>query len=363
MSAKRELHFFLGANTPNGFYSLYDRLYLPDRHLYIIKGGPGCGKSSFMRKIAAEVSKCGYLTEYIHCSGDPDSLDAVCFPELGVSYADGTAPHVLEPRCPGAGQSYIDLGSFYDLTALAPHREDMEALIKRGSGAYARAYSLLKASCAVGALPCPGEETVSAVLKRADGFIRREIRRNTDSPAPSLTERFLDAVTCRGHIVLFQTAHALAEKIFVLDGTPELSSLFLDRIAAASLERGWKVVRCPSPLAPAKTGHVLLPELKLGFISDSEPGSRCRHIRLASLARRHGDLPLPPPLRRLSAALMSDAESAFSEAKKIHDELEALYNPHVDFKGVYELASRHTAALLKAAEPAGSLLDNPEDIC
>ena len=39
---------FLGANTPIGFVSLFDELYDPyqEQHLYIIKGGPGCGKYS-----------------------------------------------------------------------------------------------------------------------------------------------------------------------------------------------------------------------------------------------------------------------------------------------------------------------------
>ena len=39
----------------------------------------------------------GYDAEYILCSGDPDSLDAVIIPSLKLAWADGTAPHALEP--------------------------------------------------------------------------------------------------------------------------------------------------------------------------------------------------------------------------------------------------------------------------
>ena len=34
-----------------------------------------------------------------------------------------------------------------------------------------------------------------------------------------------------------------------------------------------------------------------------------------------------------------------AEAKRLHDELEAVYNPHVDFDGVYALAKEHILRL------------------
>ena len=49
--------FFLGACTPQGFLSHYDSLFDELEQLYIIKGGSGCGKSTFMRKIGAEARK------------------------------------------------------------------------------------------------------------------------------------------------------------------------------------------------------------------------------------------------------------------------------------------------------------------
>lgn len=90
-----QIQYFLGANSPSGFYSLYDQLIDREtaRGLYILKGGAGCGKSSFMRRVARHAEAAGYRAEYILCSGDPDSLDAVVFPELKTALVDGTAPH------------------------------------------------------------------------------------------------------------------------------------------------------------------------------------------------------------------------------------------------------------------------------
>ena len=92
------LHFFLGANSEEGFSSLYEQL-LGGRFddLLILKGGAGSGKSTFMRRVGAAVERTGERVVYINCSGDPDSLDGAIFLDRRAAIVDGTAPHVLEP--------------------------------------------------------------------------------------------------------------------------------------------------------------------------------------------------------------------------------------------------------------------------
>ena len=67
--------YFLGANTAKGFFSVYEDFCKPDsgNFLYVIKGGPGCGKSSFMKKIGKAAEDAGLDVEYVLCSADPDS--------------------------------------------------------------------------------------------------------------------------------------------------------------------------------------------------------------------------------------------------------------------------------------------------
>ena len=99
MSQTYQIQYFLGANSPQGFYSLYDQLLSPEtaNAIYIIKGGPGCGKSTLMRQVAAQAAQAGETVEYILCSGDPDSLDGVVLPRLKAALVDGTAPHDTAP--------------------------------------------------------------------------------------------------------------------------------------------------------------------------------------------------------------------------------------------------------------------------
>ena len=86
---------FLGANTAGGFVSRFDQLHTDRRirKLIILKGGPGCGKSTFMKKLRKTAADLGADTESCPCSSDPASIDALLIPTLGLAVVDGTAPH------------------------------------------------------------------------------------------------------------------------------------------------------------------------------------------------------------------------------------------------------------------------------
>ena len=93
------VHFFLGANTPQGFVSQFGQLNSGDLEwkTYIIKGGPGTGKSSMMKKIAQYAQTCCQHIELVPCSSDIHSLDAVLLHDYKIAFVDGTAPHERVP--------------------------------------------------------------------------------------------------------------------------------------------------------------------------------------------------------------------------------------------------------------------------
>lgn len=87
---EKSTHYFLGANSGEGFVSRFDELdcMLGLNRKIIIKGGPGTGKSRMIRRVAEHYEGMGKSVEYIHCSSDPDSLDGIIVDELGVCVAD-----------------------------------------------------------------------------------------------------------------------------------------------------------------------------------------------------------------------------------------------------------------------------------
>lgn len=96
---------FPGAMGPDGFISCFDHL-LSEAKLkrkLILKGGPGVGKSTFMRRVHAALCPENEAATLYFCSGDPDSLDAVAVPHAGLLILDGTAPHIVDPEIPARG--------------------------------------------------------------------------------------------------------------------------------------------------------------------------------------------------------------------------------------------------------------------
>ena len=349
--------FFLGSNSGTGFYSLYDSFTDPSagEFLWVIKGSPGCGKSSFMRRIGAAAEAAGVRTEYILCSGDPDSLDGVRFPDRHVAYVDGTAPHVIEPMYPGASSLYLDLGAYLDAGALEAHLPEIMAIFARYRALYGAAYAQLAAAAAL--LPknhpaAQSEAAVRSLSRRIDGIAARELRPRPKAAA--VTHRFLSAYSCRGYLLLADTLRSLCSRLVLLDNAMGLGHVALARLAAAAEERGWDMICCHDPLEPEKLEALLLPERSLAFLAAEGAGRALpeaeRRLRLDALSARFlrpEDRSLLRQRRKESRVMLDAAAETLAQAKALHDSLEAVYHPHVDFDGVGALAEDHIRWLLK----------------
>ena len=356
MDLKSAPRFFLGANSKTGFTSLYDGFTDAARgdFLWVIKGCPGCGKSSFMRRVGAAAEQAGLRVEYILCSGDPDSLDGVYIPERRVAYVDGTAPHVIEPVFPGADSLYLDLGAFLDAGALRAHLSEIAALNRRYKALYAAAYAQLAAGAALLPKNQPGVRTASALAaldRRIVGIAARELR-PLKKPGTTV-RRFLSARSCQGRVMLSETVCALCPRVWLLDNTLGLGHIALARLFALAEAAGYDAILCPDPLEPEKPEALLLPERGLAFLAVDDvslplPEAE-RHLRLDALALRSLPSEQRPPLRRRrreSRTLLQSAADTLAQAKALHDALEAVYHPHVDFGGVDALAEAHIRRLL-----------------
>ena len=349
MQAQPSVHFFLGANSPGGFYSLYDQLIDPEEaeEIYILKGGPGCGKSSLMRKVGSAMEAHGLAVEYIDCSGDPDSLDAVVIPALKTALVDGTAPHVVEPKYPGLVESYVNLGNCYDRAGLHTVAAELKGCMKGYKGCYQRAYRCLTGAAQLAEddraiLLTP--ELEARLARRARGILSREVK-GTGAEDGRAVQRFLGGVTWQGVLVRRDTVTALCERIYELSDSWGLAHGMLVQLAAGAMAAGHDAILCPSPLCPDRLEHLLIPALSLAFVSappsDPWPKKPYRRIRVDAMAgpetlrRNRARLRFS---RRVRAALTEEAVEALAQAKGMHDELEALYNPHVDFGQVYGIA-------------------------
>ena len=139
-----EKRLFLGANTADGFKSYFEeRLKFCDR-IYILKGGPGTGKSTLIRKVATKAKESGADFETWYCSGDVKSLDGIYIKSKNTAIVDGTNPHAIEATLPVVKEKVIALGDFIDEKKILPYGEEIARLCKSKAAHYVKAYRRLK---------------------------------------------------------------------------------------------------------------------------------------------------------------------------------------------------------------------------
>lgn len=164
-----EKSFFASSNSSKGFKNDYPACFGRDsgiQRLYVIKGGPGTGKSHFLRTVGRYAERVGYQTTYYYCSSDPASLDGLRIEGEGkicMGFLDGTAPHVWEPAAPGVREEIVNLGIFWNGESLRAQSAEIEHLSRKKSECYQRAYRYLSAC---GELISAVESLVSPCIKR-----------------------------------------------------------------------------------------------------------------------------------------------------------------------------------------------------
>ena len=135
--------YFASANGYCGFRSYFKEVFCEENlsRLFILKGGPGTGKSTFMKRIVMELSGEVDRCELILCSSDKESLDGVILSTKAgrVAILDGTAPHVLDPRFPGAVSEIVNLGEGWDGKRLSARRGEVIRLTHAKREAYSSA--------------------------------------------------------------------------------------------------------------------------------------------------------------------------------------------------------------------------------
>ena len=336
--------YFLGANTPSGFYSLFSELHCPEEgwRLYILKGGPGTGKSTFMKKIAAVCDKKGLFCERIFCSSDPKSLDAVIIPSLKVSIADGTPPHTIEPVYPGVSEIIVDAGIFRDDKRLRENADEIISLTKENSLQHKKCVEFLLAAKSA------DNDTSSVVLpflkierlhKFSEKLADAKITSVSDGRG-KLKKRFLSALTPEGVCVFRETFEKECENRIVLaDPFGCASSMILKILSMRALDNGLDCIMCYCPMSPEfRPEHLMIPSLSLGFYTSNrihpEDFSSSGHIDCLrfidsdGLSRHKNRIAFN---NRSRDEMLTAAIGKLENAKRIHDRLERLYIDAMDF--------------------------------
>jgi len=344
-----QIKYFLGTNSSIGFYSLFDELYDPfeNSRAYIIKGGPGTGKSGLLKKIAKKANEKGIQCEMIYCSSDPDSLDAVILPQMKICIADGTAPHVIEPKFPGCVEQIVNLGEFWDTDKLRKNADEIRALTVENQGYHQRAQRFLNAS---NALDSDSRKIASQYTdyEKLINYSVRLARRELGCAAvgKKAKKRMLSAVTPNGLMTFESTIKTLCDRIVVIDDCiGDTSERILKLLAEYAQGCGYSAVVCPSATFVTGIDQLLVPELSLAFVREQtvEDVLPIKKIHARRFMDSIGIKNHKYRMRFNKKAvndLQNEAVKLLKTAKQTHDKLETFYIDAMNFDAVNDKTNK-----------------------
>jgi len=352
------LKYFLAANSAEGFeaYFCENYDYNDGWRAYIIKGGPGTGKSSFMKYVVVKAVEKGLCVELCPCSSDPDSLDGVIIKEIKTIILDGTAPHVVEPKYAGVCEEIINLGQFWNGELLRERANEIINVTTQNKKLHKTAAAYISAA----------GELVYDNYKLSKQFINKQKCENFAlNFAPSLLPkkmsfkpkewvRFIGGVTPKGVVAFKSTVENFYENIVVIDDKyGSAANIIMQKIRELALLRGYEIITLKNPFLPSKIiDHILIPELSLAIVREYEYikfGEQYRRIH----ARRFYDINILRGYRsrltfnrRLARELLLGAIETLEKAKQVHDDLEKYYIDAMDFKRLTLFAEQKAREIL-----------------
>ena len=342
--------FFLGTNNYSGYISRFADCFegAEGWQVWVLKGGPGSGKSTFMKKAAARLGELKHSVFLAPCPADPNSLDAVVSPSRKLMILDGTAPHPMEPPLPGISGRIIDTGRFWNSAKLESNREKIAALFRQNSRLHSRAAGYMAAA---GRLLGESERMALEYTdtKKAESFGENLALKLIPKASSAGREqvRFLSGITPAGVVYYRSTVQKMCHNIIEIwdDFGASAASVF-EGIRKVALGRGHFVVNCRCPLHPLdKTDHLILPELGLAFCSvnrylAADTAQRRIHFQrftdTEALRQHKARLSFN---RKAAKELIDCAAGILSDAKSVHDVLEQYYVEAMDHKALNDYCS------------------------
>lgn len=341
---QKTLKYFLAANSCEGFISHFADCYNPKDgwKAYIIKGGPGTGKSSFMKRIAHTADNKNEPYVLCPCSSDPHSLDAVILPERKTVIMDGTAPHTLDPRYPAVCEEILNFGQFWDAEKIGD-REKITEITDRNKTLHQTAQKYLMAA---GQIILDTYKTALACTKKVEtkSFAARLCKKYIPQKSGTSYEwqAFLGGTTPEGIITYPETIlNSCHNLVIISDKYRACSNIIINEVRNHCLINGYEIITLKNPLLPTLiTDHIIIPELSLAFVTEDNTCTFATDTRRIH-ARRftgnkllHSYLPRLKLNRKVTKSLLLAATDTLKKAKAVHDQLESFYINAMDFEAV-----------------------------
>lgn len=364
-------NLYPGGNTPDGFYSYYNYI-LPQRKaekIFCLKGGPGTGKSTLMRKVGQHFIDKGEDVDFLWCSSDPGSLDGILVKKRNAAILDGTSPHIVDPKNPGAVDEIINLGEFWNEELIRKNRSRVISCNEKTAKLFGYVYGYLKcAQQQYEFLSHVLDESISyekmreyksqvclkldgiSVLRRSESKIKRDSVLGKDIYTGEKRKFFAGAITPGGIKNNIISIIDNIERIIIIDVPIGFrSEKLLSQVSERFTDAGFDIEEYYCPMFPEdKLEHVVCPDAYTAVVCSNEyhvidtenvSGKVIRIKVEDDLDSAESELlkKIYEDIKESSRDCILKAIEILKEAKANHDILEDYYVPNMDFDAMDDL--------------------------
>ena len=310
----------------------------------MVKGGPGTGKSRFIKSVAAYAAEKGWDAEYYYCSSDPESLDGVLLKRRDETAAviDGTPPHPWEPELPGLREEIINLGQFWRSEIIKSHQDEIHKLNAEKSLLWRRAYRWL-AGCLdmcdvirdIGASYANTEK----ILEQAQAILAEL----PDGEGASVRTALVGSVGMLG-VVRSSEFCGSASRLWMVRDCNMSAHLLIRALLGEATRKGLKVRVSYDPIDSSRPDAIFAGEGEQSVavvVGDETPDRDFLTIDMAELTEppEKRDAALAEHAERCRTAMLAGAVDSLAEIRKCHFRLEEIYTAAMDFDAVNSYTS------------------------
>jgi len=258
-------YVFASSYTSQGFYTFIPQLIKALGRVYILKGAPGTGKSTFIRLVGEMMSEQGLEVEFWISALDSITPDGVYVPQLNLAVINGSLPISIEPRYPGVREQLINLGEYLDSEAIEMQGDRIVSLVDQMELCVEQVYNLIKEASRV-------KERIRQInaqhlnlekMTQLTGQIAAEILANRSGEK----HYFAGAFTVDGWMDYIHELSSTCRKRYIFKGpSGSGKSMIISEIACQARERGYFLEYYHCGLEVDSLAMVIIRDLQIALI-------------------------------------------------------------------------------------------------
>ncbi len=341
MGGKGKIRYvFTSSHTGKGFYTFIPRLLEGVKRVYVLKGAPGSGKSTFIRCLGDSFAEQGYEVEFWMSAEDPMNPEGVYIIQMETAIVNGNLPIAIDPKYPGITGSIINLSEYLDELSIIKYGPEIMELVDQVEkqciqvGSILEQASMIKEELLQVSDDGFNENKLHKLISRLEKEILKE--------QPGEKHYFATSITPEGIINYVDEISSRCKIRYLLKGGSGAGKVIAE-IAFRAREAGYFVEYYHCGLNPLRIIMVIITHLQLAIIETDDieistrPGDR-----ITDLADCLDEFYQPlkeqdhTGFRRQYESLVLKAQAELETSYRAMKSLKRLYSAAMNFETVEE---------------------------